>query len=115
MVQINNLILDTGSYITWVAQEGSKDAQTISHHFNPSSSNTCVKTTYYTEIIYETGSCNGYFYTDNLYYINDKEFKMKFLVASNTNFHSADGIIGLGRKYPILDDFSFIDMLNKGG
>jgi len=110
-----NLILDTGSYYTWVAKEGSKDAQTISHHFNPSSSNTCVKTIFSTEINYGTGSCNGDFYTDNLYYINDKEFKMTFLVASNTNFHSADGIIGLGRKYPILDDFSFIDMLNKGG
>ena len=53
-----------------------------------------MKTIFSTEINYGTGSCNGDFYTDNLYYINDKEFKMTFLVASNTNFHSADGIIG---------------------
>ena len=110
-----NLILDTGSYYTWVAKEGSKDVKTINHHFNPSSSNTCVKTPISTEIIYGTGSCSGDFYSDNFYYINDKEFKMIFLVASSTNFNSADGIIGLGRSSQFLGDSSFIDMLKLGG
>jgi len=110
-----NLLLDTGSFSTWVAEEGSKDAKTINHHFNPSSSNTCKKTQIHTEINYVTGSCSGYYYIDNFYYINDKELKMIFLVATSTDFNSADGIIGLGRSVEFFGNSTFIDLLNKGG
>lgn len=114
--QTFNLLLDTGSYLLWVAKQGSIDTGTpkISRHFNPSSSTT-IKNTYETfRITYGTGSCNGAYYYDNLKYINEKIY-MKFGVAEKTDFgvDNCDGIIGLGHDYSNIEDLSLIHMLKK--
>ena len=39
-----NLLLDTGSLITWVAQKGSRDRLYIENHYDPLASNTAKNT-----------------------------------------------------------------------
>ena len=111
-----NLVLDTGSFIMWVAQQGSYDVSQIVHHFNPSDSSTCIKTNIPFDQQYGTGSCSGVYYLDNVNYINDKDFPMLFGVATKTDFQAvgADGIIGLAHVY-YNEASSFIQMLNRGG
>ena len=111
-----NLVLDTGSFILWVAQQGSYDVSQISNHFNPSASSTCINSNIAFNQQYGTGSCSGVYYSDNVNYINNRDFPMLFGVASKTDFRviGADGIIGLAHVY--YDEFlSFIQMLNRGG
>ena len=111
-----NLILDTGSIIMWVAQEESYDASPIVHHFNPSTSSTCKNSRIPFNEQYGSGSCSGVYYSDNVNYINDKDFPMLFGVATKTDFQAvgADGIIGLAHVY-YNEASSFIQMLNRGG
>ena len=111
-----NLILDTGSYIAWVAKSGSTDEYSITNHFSPSSSTTCTATGKVFEQKYETGYCKGYYYKDYFNYINNKNFNIQFGVADKTelNVDKGDGIIGLGHYYPD-ESLSFIHMLKKAG
>ena len=112
-----NLVLDTGSYITWVAAQGSQDSVSIARHFNPSASNTCQKTKVAFQQAYGTGQVSGIYHYDNFYYINDREFKLGFGLATKTYFPIgvADGIIGLGHSYYNMNDISFIHMLQQAG
>ena len=111
-----NLVLDTGSFILWVAQQGSYDVSQISNHFNPSASSTCINSNIAFNQQYGTGSCSGVYYSDNVNYINNRDFPMLFGVASKTDFRviGADGIIGLAHVY-YNEASSFIHMLNQGG
>ena len=106
-----NLVLDTGSYILWVAQVGSEDQHQINHHYDPTG--TPSKDSF--EQKYGTGYCTGRYYTDNFKYINDKKFKVKFGVATETvlDVDNGDGIIGLAHDYDD-ENLSFIHMLKKG-
>ena len=114
--QIFNLLIDTGSSVTWVPIKDSKDLHPISHHYDPSLSLTSKKKSEKPfQIVYGSGSANGSYYSDKMFYIDDKEFLIDFGAANKTNFYvyGADGILGLARKY---DDYekSFINMICKG-
>ena len=106
-----NLVLDTGSYIAWVAGYGSDDQYTINNHFNTRYS---TSTGQEFEQKYETGYCKGYYYRDNFAYIKNSYFPIKFGVADQTQLEvdQGDGIIGLGHYYPD-ESLSFIHMLKK--
>ena len=112
--QIFNLLLDTGSYITWVSKKGSTDKYTTKNHYDPSTSTT----SYYTKEpfvqTFNTGDSKGYLYTDNVTFIDNINFNFKFGVADNTNLYinGADGILGLSHYYEN-EDLSFIHMLKK--
>ena len=111
-----NLILDTGSDILWVPKLGSNDIYKLNHHYNPSDSETSNFTDLPFDKKYGTASCSGYYYTDNIKYINNKNFKLMFGVAEKTNLKidDVDGIIGLGYNYgDDEEDYSFIHMLKK--
>ena len=114
--QIFNLILDTGSTITWVPLIKSKDIYPISHHYNPSDSSSSKKLKEEFVVTYGSGSCYGSYYKDKIKYINNKEFEFVFGAAEATDFgvKEADGIIGLSKIY---DDQSksFIHMLCRNG
>lgn len=111
-----NLLLDTGSNILWVPEKGSSDKAKINNHYDPSASTTKNKTQYEFEIKYISGSCKGYYYVDDIKYIDNKRFKMLFGVANTTVFdvNNADGIIGLSNYYPY-DEYSFIRSLKNFG
>ena len=110
-----NVLLDTGSFLMYVAKVGSKDQIPIKHHYDPSKSSTAVKTGQPFNIQYVTGACSGYRYYDYISYINNKKFKMLFGAADQTALHGKeDGIIGLGHYYNN-KEISFIEMLKKGG
>ena len=110
-----NLILDTGSTITWIPIINSKDLYPIKHHYNPSNSSSSKKLNEEFMVKYGSGSCFGKCYEDKVIYINNKEFNLRFGAAEGTDFNvkEADGIIGLSKIY---DDYSksFIHMLCKG-
>ena len=114
--QLFNLLIDTGSSVTWVPIKDSNDLYPISHHYDPSLSLTSKKKSEKPfQIIYGSGSANGSYYTDKMFYIDDKEFLIDFGAANKTNFYvyGADGILGLARKYDDYDK-SFINMICKG-
>ena len=110
-----NLILDTGSTITWVPIINSKDLYPIRHHYNPLNSSSSKQLNEEFMVKYGSGSCHGKCYEDKVIYINNKEFNFIFGAAEGTDFNvkEADGIIGLSKIY---DDYSksFIHMLCKG-
>ena len=109
-----NLVLDTGFDKLWVPKLGSKDKYKLKHHYDPSKSTT----TYYTGEYYKASNWEtnykGYYYTDNIKYINNKNFNLKFAVADETYFNvdGADGVVGLIYKYSEVK-YSFINMLNN--
>ena len=113
--QLFNLLVDTGSSVTWVPKINSDDLFPLSHHYNPSLSSTSIKKEEDPfEIEYGSGSCKGDYYSDIMYYIDDKSFTIDFGAASKTNFfvNGADGILGLSRIYEDYDK-SFIHMMCK--
>ena len=115
-MQVFNLLIDTGSSITWVPIKDSKDLFPLTHHYDPSLSSTSIKKSEEPfEIVYGSGSANGSYYSDKITYIDDKEFIMDFGAANKTNFlvYGADGILGLSRIYDDYDK-SFINMICKG-
>ena len=113
--QLFNLLVDTGSSITWVPKINCDDLYPPLHHYDPSLSSTSIKKDEDPfEIIYGTGSAKGDYYSDQLSYIEDKQFKMDFGAAEITNFNvpGADGILGLSQIYED-NDKSFIHMMCK--
>ena len=114
--QLFNLLIDTGSSITWVPLKNSNDLYPLSHHYDPSISSTSKKKSEDSfEIVYGSGSAYGNYYSDQVTYIDNKEFMMDFGAAYKTNFlvNGADGILGLSRIYDDYDK-SFINMICKG-
>lgn len=111
-----NLILDTGSTITWVPLINSNDLYPIKNHYNPLNSSSSKKLDEDFIIKYGSGSCFGYYYQDKIIYINNKEFVFSFGAAEATDFNvdEADGIVGLSKLYEDKSK-SFIYMLCKGG
>ena len=112
--QIFNLLLDTGSSILWVGRNTCGGNNKIINKFNPSTSSTAKQTIDTFSIQYGSGSCSGYYYLDNIVYISDKDFAMKFGVADTANFivDQCDGIIGLSKEYKY-NELSFIHMLKE--
>ena len=113
--QLFNLIVDTGSSIAWVPKINSYDLYSLLHHYDPSLSSTSEKKDENPfEIVYGSGSVEGDYYSDQLSYIEDKQFRMDFGAAYTTNFNvpGADGILGLSRIYDDYDK-SFITMMCK--
>ena len=108
-----NLILDTGSYITWVPKYGSKDKYSIEKHYNPSISTTSYNTTNSFVQEFSTGNCTGFFFTDNVKYL-ENNFLLRFGVAEKTFFKGdgAHGIIGLAHYYQD-EKYSFINTLKE--
>ena len=111
-----NLVLDTGSTITWVPLINSTDLYPIENHYNPTLSTTSKKLKDDFTIMYGSGSCNGNYYKDKIKYINNKTFDLVFGAATETDFsvHEVDGIIGLSRIYGD-NSKSFIHMLCRSG
>ena len=109
-----NLVLDTGFDNLWVAKLGSKDKYKLKNHYDPTKSSTKYYTGEYYEGSNRENNYKGYFYTDNIKYINNKNFKLKFAVADETDFNidGADGVIGLNYKYTNVMN-SFIHMLKE--
>ena len=114
--QTFNLILDTGSSILWVGRNTCEGKHTLIHTFNPSTSSTARNTGQYFSMKYGSGACNGFYYNDEIEYIQNKRFKMYFGVADTANFEveNCDGIIGLSKEYTD-ERLSFIHMLKKHG
>ena len=112
--QTFDLLLDTGSYITWVPKNGSTDQYKIKNHYFPSKSITSSSTEIPFIQKFSTGNSSGYFYIDNVKYISNSNFKLKFGVAEKTSFKSsgADGIIGLAHSYED-ESYSFIHTLKE--
>jgi hypothetical protein len=110
-----NLILDTTTDILWVARRQS-DADQINHYYRPSESETKEDTGEEFTLEYGSGAVSGTYYTDNLKYIGDQEFNMKFGAATSIDrrveVDDADGIIGLGHYYKD-EQLSFLHMLKK--
>ena len=111
-----NLILDTGSTITWVPLINSIDLYPIEHHYNPSISSKSKKLKETFAISYGSGSCIGNYYKDKMKYIKNKEFDIVFGAAKSTDFGvgEVDGIIGLSKIYDD-ESKSFIHMLCRTG
>ena len=110
-----NLVLDTGSIILWVPIVGSDDqSDSIKNHYDPNLSTTKEYTKEPFEVQYGTGYCKGYYYKDNINYIGNNNFVVKFGAAQTTEFEvdGADGIIGLSHYYSD-ESLSFIYMLKK--
>ena len=114
--QTFNLVLDTGSSITWVPIKYSTDLYPIEHHYDPYISSTSKKIQELFEIQYGSGSCKGRYFSDKLKYIKNKEFDLIFGGAEKTDFgvNDVDGIIGLSRIYEDKSK-SFVHMLCKSG
>ena len=94
-----NLLIDTGSYITWIPKLDSTDTYKINNHYDPSKS---ISNYYIDESFdfnYGKGSCKRFYYIDEFKYINNDNFKVKFGVADESNFDvdNSDGIIGLSK------------------
>ena len=109
-----NLLLDTGSNTLWVGRIGCQGDHAIINEFNPSNSTTAKNTGKTFSITYGSGSCIGFYYNDNLEYLESKSFNMNFGVADTANFKvdQCDGIIGLSKKYSDNKE-SFIHMLKE--
>ena len=114
--QIFNLLLDTGSSILWVGRNTCKGDNKIINKFNPSTSDSARMTGDTFSMKYGSGSCSGNYYTDDIVYISNKKFNMKFGVASIADFtvDQCDGIIGLSKEYNN-NKLSFIHMLKEHG
>lgn len=112
--QIFNLVLDTGSSITWVPLKNSFDLYPIERHYDPTNSTTSKKLSESFEIVYGSGSCKGTYFSDQMVYLNDKKFELIFGAAYQTDFgvNEVDGIIGLSKIYND-NSKSFIHMLCK--
>ena len=68
-MQVFNLLIDTGSSITWVPIKDSKDLFPLTHHYDPSLSSTSIKKSEEPfEIVYGSGSANGSYYSDKITY-----------------------------------------------
>ena len=110
-----NLILDTTTDILWVARQQSNAGQ-INNYYRPSGSDTSKDTREKFTLVYGSGTVSGTYYTDNLKYIGDQNFNMKFGAATSVGrrveVNDADGIIGLGHYYKD-EQFSFLHMLKK--
>ena len=91
-----NLLLDTGSSTLWVGRNGCQGDHSLINEFNPSNSTTAKNTGKTFSITYGSGSCIGFYYNDNLEYLESKSFNMNFGVADTANFKvdQCDGIIG---------------------
>lgn len=111
-----NLLLDTGSDLFWVAGKDCLGDNIIRRYFIPESSSTCGPKGDYFSIGYGSGKCIGYYYEDNVQYLSNKKFKLKFGVASLADFRvtNGDGIIGLAKSYNN-KEYSFIHMLKESG
>lgn len=110
-----NLILDTTTDILWVARRSS-EADQINNFYRPSESETSRELREKFTLEYGSGTVSGNYYTDNLKYIGDEEFNMKFGAATSVGrrveVDDADGIIGLGHYYKD-EQLSFLHMLKK--
>ena len=73
-----NLVLNTGSYILWVPKLGSTYIHKITDHYDPSASNTSIYANQSFKQTYGTAYCEGYYYKDNIVYIDNKTINMKF-------------------------------------
>jgi hypothetical protein len=111
-----NLILDTGSSITWVAAKNSKDLYKIVHHYDPYLSSTSKNLSENFTERYGSGSCKGYYFKDRMKYINNKTFDIIFGAAESTNMavNEVDGIVGLSKIYDD-ESKSFMHMMCRGG
>ena len=111
-----NLILDTGSLITWVPAKNSSDVFPIEHHYDPYKSSTSKNISEKFTERYGSGSCEGYFFKEKMKYIKNKTFDIILGVAEATNIGvtEVDGIVGLAKQYDE-EKKSFIHMLCKAG
>ena len=100
--QAFNLILDTGSFYSWIPENTTENVNVRNYHlFNPENSSTAHKTNETFILFYGNAYVFGYFYSDQFKILPQKNVSMLFGVANNTNFdiNGADGIMGLARKY----------------
>ena len=89
--QTFNLLLDTGSYFTWVALKGSFDAYTITHHYDPSISTSSKDTGDVFSFEEKSRTCSGHIYTDKFTYLDSKEFSFRFGGSEKTSFNINKG------------------------
>ena len=108
--QLFNVILDTGSSISWIPGIGSEDKEIqISHKYNPNTSLTSKKMNCSYKIRYGSGYSLGNYYIDQVKMFNTTDnnisFYMLFGVASKTKFNvlGADGVMGLGRELALMN------------
>lgn len=98
--QTFNLIIDTGSYYSWVYSADCQTSACAAHaQFNPETSNTSVFTNTSFAITYTTGTVNGTFIEDRVRLAGFDFAQQRIGLASNihasfANF-SIDGILGL--------------------
>lgn len=114
--QYSEVLLDTGSNILWIAGVDCFPCQGIKNRFNSSQSLTYKNTSKKYDIIYGTGSTQGYLSYDDVHIGNLTIKDFKFLVSfdSGTDMFS-DGILGLGNFYTGDDTLSLIDQLQNQG
>lgn len=111
-----NLVLDTTSSITWVALNGSNDSFTINNHYNPNESKTSKKTDKQFEIEKFGYFSKGYYYDDEIQFMDNKKLNFKFGSASETKLDAKniDGMIGLAYNYEE-EQLSFLNSLKNSG
>ena len=97
-----NVVLDTGSQILWIPEINSSNTnENIKNFYNPKSSITSKKLDQDFEVIYGTGYCQGYFYRDNIKFLNKDKYNIIFGSANTSIFdvEGSEGIMGLARTY----------------
>ena len=113
-----NLILETGSTNLWVVQGRARSPSLrVSRSYDPNSSTSAKNTGETFQLNYGTsGSVSGTFFTDDMKFMNNKVFNMKFGVSSRIDlkvmYGDADGVIGLGHYYED-EEMSFMHMLKQ--
>ena len=99
--QTFNLLIDTGSPITWIGKIGCKGENNITRYFDPDKSITNIKLNETFLFIYGTGATKGYYYLENVEYIPNSLITMKIGLADSAYYTvpNCDGIMGLSRIY----------------
>jgi hypothetical protein len=113
-----NVVIDTGSFLLWVASEDCTKCRYIGKKFNYKKSNSLEKTKKDLSIKYISGSIKGKVANDHLC-LNDqiKLKKFNFLLSDYVDAAvEVDGIIGLSRKYAKYGkEYSLIQNLYDAG
>ena len=110
--QVFNLIIDTGSFITWVNSIECQNCQS-SRKFSPLTSKTFYNLSTEHSITYVSGNNKGYLAKEEFDLNDHKINSFGFMISTlaNIDIDEMEGIIGLGRYYSMGDSFSLIESM----
>lgn len=99
-LQTSEVLLDTGSNILWIAGTDCIPCEGIKNRFDHTKSKTYKNTTQKLDIVYGTGSTQGYLSYDTVKLGDLVASQFKFLLSYDSGHDMfSDGILGLGNFY----------------